>query len=106
LTAPNTYTGTTTISSGTLRLAPGPVPVARYTFDNISGSTAVNDGTGGTAMNGILANGASIVAGGRFGNAVSLSGGASVDINNAVMDMGNTGNWTVSAWVKTSTAGS
>jgi autotransporter-associated beta strand protein len=106
LTSPNTYTGITTISSGTLRLAPGPAPVARYTFDNVSGSTAVNDGNGGTAMNGTLANGATIVSGGKFGNAVSLSGGASVNINNPILDMGNTANWTVSAWVKTTTAGS
>jgi len=31
-------------------------------------------------MNGTLANGATIVSGGHSGNAVSLSGGASVDI--------------------------
>ena len=56
-------------------------------------------------MNGTLANGATIVAGGQFGNAVSLAGGASVNINNPIVDLGNNGNWTVSAWVKTTTPG-
>ncbi len=101
----STYTGSTTINSGTLRL--GSIsPVARYTFDDVSGSTVVNGGSGGVTMNGTLASGAAIVAGGRFGNAVSLTGGASVNINNPVIAMGNTGVWTMSAWVKTTTAGS
>lgn len=105
LTGSNTYTGTTTITNGTLRLAPNPA-VASYTFDNVSGSTVINSGSGGTAMNGTLAGGATIVAGGRFGNAVSLSGGAYVNINNPIVDMSPAANWTVSAWVKTSTVGS
>jgi hypothetical protein len=79
--------------------------VASYTFDSVGGSTVVNGGTGGAAMNGTLAGGAAIVAGGRSGNAVSLAGGASVNINNPIINLGNTGNWTVSAWVKTSTPG-
>ena len=37
LTSANTYTGTTTVNGGTLRLAPTPA-VASYTFDNVSGS--------------------------------------------------------------------
>ena len=40
-------------------------------------------------MNGTLANGATVVAGGRFGNAVSLANGASVNINNPIVDLGN-----------------
>ena len=100
----NTYGGDTNINAGTLRLAPASA-VASYTFDIFAGSTVVaNGGTGGAAMNGTLAGGATIVAGGRFGNAVSLTGGASVDINNPIVDLGNTGNWTVSAWVKTTHA--
>jgi autotransporter-associated beta strand protein len=99
-----TYAGNTTINGGTLRL--GAVnPVANYTFDNVSGSTVVNGGTGGAAMNGVLTGGAAIVAGGQTGNAVSLSGGASVDINNRIVDLRHDGNWTVSAWIKTSTPG-
>jgi autotransporter-associated beta strand protein len=100
----NTYSGNTVISGGTLRLAPI-TAVASYTFDNVSGTTVVNDGTGGTGMNGTL-NGSTIVSGGHSGNAVSLSGGTSVDISNPITNLGNTGNWTVSAWVKTTTAGS
>ena len=98
------YTGSTTINAGTLRLSPAN-PVANYTFDNVSGGVVVNGGTGGSGMNGTLANGASIVPGGRFGNAVSLAGGASVNINNPITDLGHNGNWTVSAWVKTTTPG-
>jgi autotransporter-associated beta strand protein len=104
VTGPATYSGDTTINAGTLRLAPVS-PIASYTFDNVSGSSVVNGGTGGTGMNGTLANGASIVAGGQTGNAVSLASGASVDINNPITDLGNLGSWTVSAWVKTTTAG-
>jgi len=57
-------------------------------------------------MNGTMAGGATIVAGGHSGNAVSLSGGASVNINSPITDLGSAGIWTVSAWVKTTTAGS
>lgn len=104
LTGAGTYTGDTLIHGGTLRLE-GLSPVAGYTFDNLSGNTVVNDGTGGGGMNGTLAGGATIVAGGAVGNAVSVSGGASVDINNPITNLDNTGSWTVSAWVKTSTPG-
>ncbi len=104
LTGSGAYGGNTTISGGTLQLAPVN-PVAKYTFDNVSGSTVVNSGTGGTGMNGTLAGGATIVSGGQSGNAVSLAGGASVNINNPITDLGSAGNWTVSAWVKTTTPG-
>src|SRR5207248_106811 len=62
--APNTYTGTTTINGGVLRLsqlsatAIANSAIASYSFDNVSGSTVVNGGTGGAPMNGTLANGA------------------------------------------------
>jgi len=104
LAGSNTYTGSTTVSNGTLELAPA--CVARYTFNNVSGSTVVNDGYGGVTMNGTLTGGATIVSGGRFGgNALSLSGGAYVNINNPIINMGPTSQWAVSAWVKTTTAG-
>src|SRR5262249_45948495 len=80
------YTGDTTTSSGILRLAPT-TPVPSYTFDSVSGSTVNNTGSGGTAMNGTLAGGATIAAGGHAGNAVSLAGGASVDINNPITSL-------------------
>ena len=100
----NTYAGRTTINSGTLRLAPA-TAVASYTFDNVSGTAVINNGTGGAAMNGTLANGAAVVAGGRFGNAVRLASGASVNINNPIVDLGTDTSWTVTAWVRTATAG-
>ena len=107
LAASGSYTGSTTISGGTLRLGvAAATPVASYSFDNVSGTTVVNDGSGGSIMNGTLAGGASIVTGGRFGNAVSLSNGASVNINNPITDLSNTASWSVSAWVNTVTAGS
>lgn len=103
LTGTNTYSGATTISSGILRLSP-PKSVASYTFDSFTGNQVINGGTG-AGMNGTLANGANIVPGGKFGNAVSLGSGASVDINSPILDMGSSGAWTVSAWVKTNTPG-
>ena len=100
LAGANTYTGATTINGGTLRLGQvaAAAAVATYSFDSVSGSTVTNTGTGGTAMNGTLANGATIVAGGQTGNAVSVSGGGSVDISNPIADLGPTAAWTVSAW--------
>jgi autotransporter-associated beta strand protein len=104
LTGGATYAGNTTINAGTLRVE-AVSPVASYTFDSVSGSTVNNTGSGGAAMNGVLTGGASIVGGGRFGNALSVSGGSSVNINNGILDLRHDGNWTVSAWVKTSTPG-
>ena len=104
LSGGNTYGGSTNVNAGVLRLA-ATTPVADYTFDNVSGSAVINGGTGGAGMNGTLANGAAIVAGGRFGSAVSLANGASVDINSPIADLGTNAGWTVSAWVKTATAG-
>jgi len=99
------YAGDTNINGGTLRLVPI-APVASYAFNPTGRGTVVtNSGTGGASMSGTLANGATIVAGGKYGTAVSLSGGASVDINNPIIDLGSAGNWTVSAWVKTTTPG-
>lgn len=103
LAGASSYSGATNINAGTLRLAAA--PVASYSFDNVSGSTIANDGNGGSAMNGTLAGGAAIVAGGHTGNAVTLSNGASVDINSPIADLGSTATWTVSAWVKTTTSG-
>ena len=105
LTAANGYAGATNIKAGTLRLASRGA-VANYSFDNVSGATVLNGGFGGAGMNGTLANGATVVAGGRFGNAVSLANGASVDINSPITDLGSAGNWAVSAWVKTTADGS
>ncbi|MGN6366669.1 MAG: glycosyl hydrolase [Phycisphaerae bacterium] len=112
LTAANTYTGATTISAGTLRLeqiassSVAAAAVANYTFDNVSGSTVLNSGTGGSLINGTLVNGASVVPGGRFGNALSVTGSGFLNVNSFATGLSNTGIWTVSAWVKTATPGS
>ena len=108
----NTYTGSTTISAGTLKLdqvastAVASAAIANYTFDNVSGATVVNSGTGGAGMNGTLVNGATIVSGGRFGNALSLASNGYLNVNSAVTSLGTASNWTIAAWVKTATAGS
>ncbi|WP_425399799.1 LamG-like jellyroll fold domain-containing protein [Aeoliella sp.] len=106
LQAANDYAGATNINQGTLRLSPAR-PLADYAFESDRDNVVVNDGSGGSAMNGALAGGATIVpaGGGRSGNAVSLSGGASVDINSGITDLATDGNWALSAWIKTTTAG-
>ena len=78
-------------------------------FDNVSGSTVINDGTGGSGMNGTLNGSATVVSGGKFGNCLSISGAsansASCRIANAVVPLtvGNT--WSVAMWIQTTTPG-
>lgn len=102
----STYAGTTTVSSGTLQLAD---PVLHLTFDNVSGSTVVNEGTGGSALNGTLEGTATIVSGGRFGKCLNIPSGAAnaayVLINNPVVAMTGANAWTIAMWIKTTTAG-
>src|SRR6202012_62951 len=95
----NSYTGTTTIDAGTLRLdqvsstTVTAGAIANYTFDNVSGTTVVNSGTGGAGMNGTLVNSASIVSGGRFGNALSVAGNGYLNISSLVTSLASTGVW-------------
>ena len=102
----STYTGNTVISGGTLQLSE---PVLHLTFDKVSGTTVSNQGSGGSAMDGTLTGTASIVSGGRFGNALSIPSGASsnayVLVNSPVVNFNNTGNWTWGMWIQTTTAG-
>jgi autotransporter-associated beta strand protein len=117
LSGVNTYAGPTTISAGTLRLStPTPVtaatPLASYTFTHLSGNTVINDGSGGSAMNGTLgANGGSgfINASGGpsagMGALVLNGSGTTVDVNSGITDLGSSSNWTVSAWIKTTQPG-
>ena len=111
LSGNNTYAGNTLINAGTLRLAAA-APIASYSFANVSGNTVINDGTGGTAMNGTFnANGGSgsinTSAGPLAGlGALVLNGtGSTVDVNSGITDLGGNGTWTVSAWIKTTQAG-
>ena len=112
----NTYSGTTTISAGTLQLtnSPSAGPLLYMSFDDVSGNTVINDGSMGAAANGIIVGtNVSIVAGGRYGNCLQVGNGpvnsGGVFINNAVTLLNNTNNtavsaWTVAMWVKTTTA--
>ncbi len=85
--------------------------VVHLSFDNVSGTTVINDGTGGSAMNGVLNGGASVVSGGKFGNCLRISGAnassSSCRIASSVVPLtvGAGSSWTVAMWVKSSSAG-
>ena len=84
-------------------------PVLHLSFDNVNGTTVVNDGTGGAAMNGTLNGTATIVGGGMFGNCLSITGAtagdASVRIANAVVPFTVGNNWTMAMWIQTTSPG-
>jgi autotransporter-associated beta strand protein len=114
LTSSNTYTGGTVISAGTVKLSRD--PVIRFAFNNAAGSTSgatiTNTGTGGAAMNGtIVGTGASVVSGGRYGNALSVNGVGGTAATNIVLVNSKgiatdaSGNWTLGYWIKTTTLG-
>jgi autotransporter-associated beta strand protein len=114
LSGVDTYTGNTTISGGTLKLlssgVPQPSPLLYLSFDDVNGSTVINQGAGGSALNGTLTGGATIVSGGiNGGNALSIPAGAAnagyVLINSPVVNMTGSASWTFAIWVKTATAG-
>jgi autotransporter-associated beta strand protein len=94
----NSWTGPTTITGGTLLL---------------KGSLTVNNlGSGGSAMNGALnttaGTGTITTSGGPLAGtgALNLNGdGTTLDVNNPITSLGNTSNWTVSAWVHTTQSG-
>ena len=114
LTSSNTYAGGTVISGGTLKLARD--PVVRFSFENSAGSgngsVITNTGTSGSAMNGtIVGAGASVVSGGRYGNALSINGAGGTAATNIVLvnsqgiQTDGAGTWTVGFWIQTTTAG-
>ena len=89
-----------------------PTPLLHLSFDNVSGTTVINDGSGSSAMDGTLNGaGATIVGGGRFGNCLQVTGvasdAASCRIANAVVPLDVTASsaWTVAMWIKSSTQG-
>lgn len=106
LSSGNTYSGTTAINGGTVRIAR---PLVQLSFDNVVGSTVKNLGSGGSAMDGTIVGTATISANGRFGNALSIGSGAVTDgyvaISNSVVPLNISGTWTVGMWIKTATAG-
>ena len=97
------------LAGGTFRiegidLVPGAGPgdeIGRWTFDNVTGNTVHDEGTGDSA-DGTLTNGASIDPGGIVGEAVSLDSALQqhVDLGNpAKLDMYEN-NFSISAWIK------
>jgi autotransporter-associated beta strand protein len=109
LSGANTYAGPTTIAGGTVVQGGS---LLHLTFDQTNGTTVVNAGSGGAVMDGTLTGtNASIVAGGRYGNALQIGGGAAptgyVLVNNPVVALnGQAGNsWAVAMWLKSTTAG-
>jgi hypothetical protein len=92
-------------------------PVLHLSFDKVSGTTVgsivTNTGSGGLGMNGTLNASAegtiAIVGGGKFGNALSVSGTASTDtscrIANSVVPLNGNATWTVAMWVQTTAPG-
>jgi autotransporter-associated beta strand protein len=102
-----TYAGSTTVSNGTLKLVGD--ALLHMTFDNVSGTTVVNDGAGGAAYNGTLTGTATVTSGGRFGNALSIPSGVSTNayvlINSPVVNFNNSGTWSWGMWIQTTTAG-
>ena len=109
LSGVNTYTGPTTVAGGTLKLNN---PVLHLSFDNTNGSTVINDGTAGSTMNGTLTGTASIVSGGRRGNALQITGTAKnagyvliTGSGGPTMNVQSGAAWTVAYWLKTTTPG-
>jgi autotransporter-associated beta strand protein len=114
----NNYRGATTVNGGTLKLSPvADDSILHLTFNNAAGSgngsVITNTGLGGATMNGTLvtSGGASIVSGGRFGNALSLNGAGGTAATNIVLITNKcvttdaSSSWSVGYWIKTSTAG-
>jgi len=103
-------------ASTSLRAQVDKTPVLHLSFDQVSGTTVgsivTNGGSGGSAMNGTLNGGATIVAGGKFGNALNIAGTAASDasarIANAVVPL-NVGAgqpaWSVAMWFQSTTVG-
>ncbi|MGJ8641836.1 MAG: leucine-rich repeat protein [Luteolibacter sp.] len=91
----------TTTNSNTVTVEILPSPVAHWKFDETDGTTAA-DSAG--SFDGTLSGSASFVAGGISGNAINL-----LNTGNSLVNMGNTvpgftsGNFTIVAWIKTTT---
>ena len=89
-----------------------PIPVLHLSFDNVDGTSTIATNTGsGVGMDAYLQGTASIVPGGKFGNALQVTGTGSTAgysiISNAVVPLNVTAGsaWTVAVWIKSSTMG-
>jgi autotransporter-associated beta strand protein len=105
----NTYGGNTVVNEGTLELE-GPLVYLSFNSNYVSGSTVVNQGSGGSDLNGTLTGTATIVSGGvNGGNALSVPSGSSsagyVAISSPVVNYTVASTWSWAMWIKTTTAG-
>ena len=107
LTAQNTYTGTTRISSGTLAIALPvvmPTPLAHYTMDGTpgpvsNGATITNTGSGAGLDGQMVGTGASYVAG-IANQGITLNGSQYIQ----TPGFGALNAWTDSVWINLPTA--
>lgn len=98
----NGYAGPTIVSNGTLKLVGGSIPappgyVAYYSFDSVAGLVVNNAGSGGAAYNGNLS-AATVVGGGRSGNAMGLAISSTQAMTLATSVPVASGQWTLAAW--------
>jgi hypothetical protein len=107
LSGASTYTGPTVIAQGTVKQGG---PLLYLSFDNTNGTTVVNGGSGGWALNGALTGvNVSITNGGKYGKCLAVGSGAVNTgyalINSSVVNFNSSGTWSWALWVKTTTSG-
>jgi len=86
-------------------IAPPVDAVAYYSFDNVSGTTVYNDGSGGTPNDAALDSGAAITtgSGGRIGEGMTIADETTQKLTaNTAIDLADTavadGAWTIATW--------
>ena len=107
LSGASTYTGPTVIAEGTVKQGG---PLLYLSFDNTNGTTVVNGGSGGWALNGTLTgSNVGITNAGRYGKGLAVGSGAVnsgyVQVNSPVVNFHNSGTWSWAMWIKSTNAG-
>lgn len=103
----STYTGPTIIAGGTVKQGG---PLLHLSFDNTNGSTVINGGSAGAALNGTLTgSNVTITNSGRYGKGLRVGTNAVntgyVLVNNPVINFNNSGTWSWAMWVRSTNAG-